>query len=238
MDTDDTHVEMTSDEDGATHVSVEPKVEEETPDLSGEEEIVPLSDEEQDDILANEPEDDLDDLDFEEEPFDDELGAEEDEFAEEEPEEEGEEEEELPEESLKGSDGDTLIEEFDEVAFNDLCESYLRKVYDNVNTFETVSVKDNKDEFVVEGLIKYKNGKEAKSTFVFTEANETKTGKIVMEGYNKTFSNSPKTFKVKGIIDNNNYISEALAYKYTASSINESNEVEVTKVQGKVKRLK
>lgn len=238
MDTDDTHVEMTSDEDGATHVSVEPKVEEEIPDLNGEEEIVPLSDEEQDNILANEPEDDLDDLDFEEEPFDDELGAEEDEFAEEEPEEEGEEEEELPEESLKGSDGDTLIEEFDEVAFNDLCESYLRKVYDNVNTFETVSVKDNKDEFVVEGLIKYKNGKEAKSTFVFTEANETKTGKVVMEGYNKTFSNSPKTFKVKGIIDNNNYISEALAYKYTASSINESNEVEVTKVQGKVKRLK
>lgn len=240
MDTDDTHVEMTSTEDGGATVSVEPKVDEPA-DFGGEEEIVPLSDEEQDDILANEPEDDLDDfadLDFEEEPAEepvgDELGAEEDEFAEEEPEEE-EEEEELPEESLKGSDEDTLIEEFDEVAFNDLCESYLRKVYENVNTFEATRVVDNGSEFVVEGLIKYKNGKTAKSTFKFNEAHETKSGKIVMEGFNETFSRQPKSFKIKGTLENKHYVSEAMAYKYTVRNINEG-KIERTKVQGRVKR--
>ena len=235
MDTDDTHVEMSSTEEGGATVSVEPKVDEPA-DLDGEEEIVPLSDEEQDDILANEPEDDLDDfadLDFEEEPAEEPVG---DELGdEEEPEDEEEEEEELPEESLKGSDEDTLIEEFDEVAFNDLCESYLRKVYENVNTFEATRVVDNGSEFVVEGLIKYKNGKTAKSIFRFNEAHETKSGKIVMEGFNETFSKQPKSFKIKGTLENKHYVSEAMAYKYTVRNINEG-KIERTKVQGRVKR--
>ena len=234
MDTDDTHVEMSSTEEGGATVSVEPKVDEPA-DLDGEEEIVPLSDEEQDDILANEPEDDLDDfadLDFEEEPAEEPVG---DELGDEEEPEDEEEEEELPEESLKGSDEDTLIEEFDEVAFNDLCESYLRKVYENVNTFEATRVVDNGSEFIVEGLIKYKNGKTAKSIFRFNEAHETKSGKIVMEGFNETFSKQPKSFKIKGTLENKHYVSEAMAYKYTVRNINEG-KIERTKVQGRVKR--
>ena len=56
-----------------------------------------------------------------------------------------EEEEELPEESLKATgkavneevEGETDIDDFDEESFEDLAESYLRRVYENVNTFKT-----------------------------------------------------------------------------------------------------
>jgi len=284
MDTDDTHVEMTSTEDGGATVTVEPK--DEFPeddaanlgpgfegpgfeDLGGEEEIVPLSSEEQDDILDNEPEgeeeagdldmDDLGDLDFEEEePA--------------EGEEEEDEEEELPEESLKSNSGekineseefeedaddyflvpgdksvgealdkgeptadtDELIDDFDDDAFNDLAESFLRRVYDNVNTFITTAARDSGDKFIVEGIIKYKNDKMAKTSFVFTEANETRSGKIVLEGYNETFSKQPKSFKIRGKLDNHNYIAESMLYHYTVRSLNEG-KVERTKVQGRVK---
>lgn len=253
LDTDDTHVEVNSDEEG-THVDVSPKSADEFGDdldfggdeFGGEgEEIVPLSDEEQGEILDNTDEEEpIDDLGLE-----DELGGEE-EFgdeelpAEEEPEEE--EEEELPAESLRSpkktpikeeveDEDDIDIDEFDECAFNDVCESYLRKVYENVNTFKTVAVKDTGDKIVVEGIIRFKNKKAMKSTFVFTEAKEMKSGKVVLEGYNKTFSSKAKSFKIKGSLTKNHYVTESLAYNYTVRSLNESKQIERTKVAGRVK---
>ena len=248
MDTDDTHVEMTSTEDGGATVTVTPKDnmssdlgefdDTELPLDDGDEEIVPLSDEEQEDILANEPEGAEDEFDFDE--FEDEF---EEEPIEGEEGEEETEEEEIPEESLKGSNKSSIneeveddidIDEFDEATFDDLAESYLRKVYENVNTFETTSIKDSGEQLVVEGVIKFKNNKTKASKFVFTEANETKTGKVILEGYNETFSKEPKSFKVKGSLKNNNYVAEAMNYKYTVRNLNEG-KVERTKVQGKVR---
>ena len=221
VDTDDTHLDMTTNEDGGVDIHT-------SPIDKGAEEIVPLSDEEQDEILANEPEGEedefpLDDLDFEMEP-------EEGEFEEEPLEGEEEEEEEIAEESWD-------INDFDEHNFNDLCESYLRKVYENVNTFETTAIRDQDDQLVVEGIIKFKNDKQMKSSFVFTEANETKSGRIVLEGYNATFSNQPKSFKVKGSLKNNNYIAESMSYNYTVKNLVEG-QTEKSKVFGRVRVVK
>lgn len=237
LDTDDTHVEVNSDEDG-THVDVSPKDEfEDDIDLGGEEEIVPLSDEEQDAILDNEPEDEEEFVDFE-------LGDEEEPLEDEE--EEEEEEEELPEESLKAPKRNLVkenkessidIDEFDERKFNDVCESYLRKVYENVNTFKTKSVRDFGNKLVVEGVIRFKNKKQMNSKFVFTEAKETRSGKVVLEGFNETFSKQPKAFKVKGVLRNNNYMTESMSYNYTVRSLNEG-KVERTKVSGRVRAIR
>ena len=259
MDTDDTHVEMNSTPDGGATVTVEPKMSDEFPPddadalgpgfESGEEEIVPLSDEEQEEILANEPEGEETDLEFEEEPLgDEELLADEEPLEGEEEVGEEEEEEELPEESLKttgkpvnedldAEDDGIDIDEFDEDKFNDLCESYLRKVYENVNTFNTTAIQDLGNKLIVEGTILFKNNKQMKSKFVFTEANETKSGKVVLAGYNETFSKQPKSFKLKGTLKDNHYVAESMAYRYTVKNLNEG-KTEKTKVLGKVKTKK
>lgn len=249
VDTEDTHLEMSTKEDGGVEIETTPLTEDEfelTDDTEAEveepeaEEIVPLTDKEQADILDNE-EETLDDIaaeDEEELPIPDEF----------EETEEEEEEEEIPEESLK-SKGNSVnegvdeeddeeesdIDDFDECAFNDLVESYLRRVYENVNTFKTTAIKDSGDTIVVEGIIKFKNNKAMKSSFVFTEATETKTGKVVLEGYNTTFSKAQKSFRVRGSLKNNNYVSESLSYNYTARNLTEG-KINRTKVCGRVKR--
>lgn len=256
VDTEDTHLEMSTKEDGGVEIETTPLVEDEFELTDDEaeveepeaEEIVPLTDEEQADIIDNE-EETLDDIAAEADSDMGELPAEgeeelpiPDEF------EETEEEEEIPEESLK-SKGESVnesvdeeddeensdINDFDECAFNDLVESYLRRVYENVNTFKTTTIKDSGDTVVVEGIIKFKNDKAMKSSFVFTEATETKTGKVVLEGYNTTFSKAPKSFRLRGSLKNNNYISESLSYNYTARNLTEG-KINRTKVCGRVKR--
>lgn len=258
VDTEDTHLEMSTKEDGGVEIETTPLTEDEfelTDDTEAEveepeaEEIVPLTDKEQADIIDNE-EETLDDIaaagEEEELPAEDEEELPiPDEFEETE---EEEEEEEIPEESLK-SKGNSVnegvdeeddeeesdIDDFDECAFNDLVESYLRRVYENVNTFKTTAIKDSGDTIVVEGIIKFKNNKAMKSSFVFTEATETKTGKVVLEGYNTTFSKAPKSFRVRGSLKNNNYVSESLSYNYTARNLTEG-KINRTKVCGRVKR--
>ena len=256
MDTDDTHVEMNSTPDGGATVTVEPKVMDDFPaddadtlgpGFVGDEEIVPLSDEEQDEIMANEPEGEEDE--FADEFGEDELDLEGEPLVdEEEPEAEGEEEEEEeeeePEESFTSNNGEPInesvegedaeIEDFDEENFDDLAESYLRKVYDNVKTFTTTSIKDRGDEFLIEGIITFKSDKQMRSSFIFTEANETKSGKIIFEGYNETFSKAPKSFKLKGTLKDKKYVAESMIYNYTTKNLNEGNG-EKTKVSGRVR---
>ena len=98
-----------------------------------------------------------------------------------------------------------------------------------------MAVKDTGDKIFVEGIIRFKNKKAMKSTFVFTEAKEMKSGKVVLEGYNKTFSSKAKSFKIKGSLTENHYVTESLAYNYTVRSLNESKQIERTKVSGRVR---
>ena len=202
LDTEDTHMEMTSDENGKVTVSTEPLGASEEP-MEGEM-IAPLDSEEQADIEANSAEDDL---------------AAEDELSLEEPvEDEGE------------------FDEFDEESFDEMGESYMRKVYENVDSFKTTNVSEHNDQLIVEGVIKFSSGKEKNTKFIFENAKQTKRGKIVLEGINNTFSNTKKSFILKGSVNNKKYISESMIYSYKTKQLNESNESEVIKVHGRVKR--
>ena len=128
------------------------------------------------------------------------------------------------------------IDEFDEESFDDIGESYLHRVYENVNSFKTTGVTLNKGQLVVEGLIKFNSGKEKKTSFVFEGFKNTKRGKVVTEGKNETFSKSNKAFVLKGTLSDKKFISESLIYNYTAKTINESNESEATRVYGRAVR--
>lgn len=111
---------------------------------------------------------------------------------------------------------DVDIDEFSEEEFDELGESYLKRVYENVNSFKTSSVKLNKDNLIVEGIIGFKSGKNKKTSFVFESKDITKKGKVRFIGENLQLSKGKKCFTLKGSIDNNKFIAESLNYNYRA----------------------
>ena len=131
---------------------------------------------------------------------------------------------------------DTLldVDDFDEESFDELGEAYLRKVYENVDSFITESVTGQNGKLIVEGLITFTSGNKKHTSFVFESAQRTKRGKVVFEGMNKTFSNSAKAFSLKGNLDNKHFVSESMIYNYNTKILNESNEAETAKVYGRV----
>lgn len=191
LDTEDTHMEMTSDENGKVTVVTEPRKEvEEVIDVE-DEMIAPLTDEEKVEIENNEE--------VVDEPVEDEFE----------------------------------IDEFEEETFNELGESFLKRVYENVNSFKTSSVAYKKGQLVVEGLIKFNSGKEKSTSFIFEKFKNTKRNKVVVTGLNETFSKSKSAFMLKGDLKNKRFVSESLIYNYSTHSLNESNKQEAVKVYGR-----
>lgn len=125
------------------------------------------------------------------------------------------------------------IDDFDEESFDEIGESYLHRVYENVNSFNTTGVRYEKGKLTVEGLIKFNSGKEKNTEFVFENFRLTKRGKIMTEGMNDTFSKSSKAFILKGILADKRFVSESLTYSYNVRQLNESNESEVIRVYGR-----
>jgi len=194
------------------------------------ESVVPLSDEEQAALEANSEEPVEDEL-AAEEPTEEEVpeeGTEESTEEEEAPAEEEEEEQEVAEESLN-------IYDFADGKFNSLVEQFMSKVYNNIKTFTTTNVKDLSESFSVTGEIKFKSGATQKSNFVFEDAYFSKSGKLVMEGYNTTFSGKRNAFKITGKLEEGKYTVNSMIYDYTATQLNESNKNETVKIYGRVK---
>ena len=134
------------------------------------------------------------------------------------------------------AEDDLDIDEFDEESFDEIGESYLHRVYENVNSFKTTSVTTNHGKLVIEGLIKFNSGKEKKTSFVFENFKTTKRGKLLSEGKNETFSKSNKAFLLKGAVADKKFVAESMTYNYTAKTINESNKSDIVRVYGRATR--
>lgn len=145
-------------------------------------------------------------------------------------------EDELPVEDEAPAEDDLDIDEFDEESFDEIGESYLHRVYENVNSFKTTSVTTNHGKLVIEGLIKFNSGKEKKTSFVFENFKTTKRGKLLSEGKNETFSKSNRAFLLKGVVADKKFVAESMTYNYTAKTINESNKSDVVRVYGRATR--
>lgn len=228
LDTEDQHLEMQAGDDGRVTVTTEPvenanedwqepggELLDEPEDAeAGAEEIVPLEPEEEAEIEANEPEE------VEGEEPVEEVGEEE--VAEEEP---AEDEEELD------------IEDFDEESFDEMGESYMRKVYGNISNYKTTKINESNNSIIIEGLITFESGKTKPTRFVFENASLSKRGKLVLEGYNKTFTKASKAFMVRGSLTEKKYIPESLIYNYKVKQLNEStNSDETVRVYGRIKK--
>ena len=186
LTTDDTHLELNTDENGNTTLTTGPV----TSDLSDSDEVLtPLSDETKTDIENNDidnPEDDI----------------------------------------------DVDVDEFDEDSFDDLGESYFRKIYENVNRYKTTKVTSKGNSLVVEGLLKFKSGKTKKTSFIFEAKDYMRNGKARFIGENLQLTKGKKSFIVDGIIKDKKFISESFKYNYKASD-NAGNKRDV---RGSIKR--
>ena len=210
IDTEDETMTMTTKEDGGVVIETSPK--EEFEETFGEEESIEL--ENGDEMIAPLDPETEDELGITDEPEED-MGFD---FGEETPE--------SPEE-------DVDIDEFDEETFDGLGESYLRRCYENVNSFKTTNVICNENLLTVEGNIGFKSGNVKKTSFIF-EAKESNNGKYVFEGYNNEINIGKKAFRLNCSIDNKKIIPESLNYNYRSKNdLNES-----VKLHGTVKAPK
>lgn len=166
LNTDDTHMEMTSDENGKVTITTEPVGNEKTDE---NETIAPVEPEVQNEIKSN---------------------------------------------VAEGEEIDIDVDEFDEESFDELGEGYLKKVYENVDSFKTSKVSYNDNTLVLEGVIKFNSGKSKKTTFLFENKQITKKGKVRFIGENKEIARGKKSFTITGRIDNKKFLSESFNYNY------------------------
>lgn len=201
--TDDSHMTMTSDEDGKVTVTTEPV----------------------NDIVEDEfVEDEIDNSEEMLAPVDDETVAEiKDEVVD-----EPLEDEEPAEDEVEDID----IDEFDEEGFDELGESYLKKVYENVNSFKTTGIKEIKNKLCIEGLINFKSGNTKKTSFLFEAKDVDSKGKIRFIGENKEITRGKKSFTVAGRMRGKKFMCESLNYNYRAKD----EKGKSTRLYGTIKR--
>ena len=132
----------------------------------------------------------------------------------------------------ENDDIDIDFDEFDEESFDELGESYLKKVYENVNSFKTQKVEQKDNKLIIEGLIKFNSGKEKKTSFIFEAKDATKKGKVRFIGENLQLTKGKNAFTLKGNINEGKLITESFNYNYRAKNA----EGKSTRIYGTVKR--
>lgn len=118
-----------------------------------------------------------------------------------------------------------VLEDINEQKFDSLINQYLVSTYNNVASYETIkgSVNDDNNTLVLEGVIKYKSGKERPTTFKFEAKSVTKSGRYRFVGINETFTKSRNAFSLFGRIDDNGCLTcESIRYSYGVKVLNEN----------------
>lgn len=107
------------------------------------------------------------------------------------------------------------VEDFDSDSFDELGESYLKSVYENVSSYKTTDVSSKGNTLVVEGLIKFNSGKMKPTKFVFEASTATKSNKLRFIGENKQITRGRKAFTITGKLnENKSFITERFNYNY------------------------
>lgn len=196
VETDSDTINVKPSENGAVTVEAQPKDSGNPEDAT----IVPVSDEVKAEIESNsEPEEEEVESEEEEET---EEGASEDETGE--------------EDEVDTNEEDVEVSDLDEETFDELGESYLKNVYNNVESFKTTKGYINEDKIKLEGMITFTSGKKAKTSFLFESSHVSNRGKYKFLGENLQITNRKKAFILTGNIKNGKLISESLSYNYNA----------------------
>lgn len=110
---------------------------------------------------------------------------------------------------------DIDVEEIDQDSFDELGESYLKRVYENVNSFKTINGKIDGNKIILEGLIKFNSGKKAKTSFILEAKEITKRGNARFIGMNEGISKNRKAYLITGKIKDKKLMLENFNFNYT-----------------------
>lgn len=127
---------------------------------------------------------------------------------------------------------DVPMEEIDEESINQVSESYLKNVYENINSFKTTSVRERDNKLVVEGIINFNSGNNKKTSFIYEASEAFNDGTLKFIGENAQISRGKKTFTLTGKINENKFIAESLNYNYRTKAQDGTS----TRVYGTIKR--
>ena len=111
---------------------------------------------------------------------------------------------------------DIDVSDFSEEEFDELGESYLKKIYENVESYKTSNVYNHKNSIIVEGTIKFTSGNEKKTSFIFESKDVDKNGRIRFIGENAQITRGKKAFTVSGKVNEGKFIAESFKYNYRA----------------------
>lgn len=118
------------------------------------------------------------------------------------------------EEPVEGEEMDVNLDEFDEDSFDELGESYFKRIYENVDGYTTTAIKERGNQLIVEGTIKFNSGNLKKTSFVFEALDIDKNGRARFVGDNVQITDGKKAFTVTGSVKGNKFITESLNYNY------------------------
>lgn len=128
---------------------------------------------------------------------------------------------------------DFIADDFDEESFDELGEAYLKKVYENVNSFKTTNVSSCGKKLAVEGLITFKSGNTKSTNFIFEQKAQNKNGSYRLIGENKQISRGKKSFILQGNVKDKQFICESLNYNYLGKNDGDTKSV---RLYGTVRR--
>lgn len=188
--TDDQHMEMTSDDSGKVSIVTEPIQDQVDADS---EMIVPVSAETESDIIENNEESSLEDAPIEDTSVED-----------------------TPDNSFEDVD----FEDIDETTMDELGESYLKRVYENVDSFKTANVFSTENGIIVEGVIGFTSGSKKTTKFLFESADMNDNGQVRFIGTNKHLTESQDAYSLVGHIENKKLFVESLKYNYRTPDSN------------------
>ena len=120
------------------------------------------------------------------------------------------------EEPIEDEFSDVELDEFDDETFDGLGEGYLKKVYENVQSYKTTDCSMKDDKIMLEGVITFNSGAKKKTSFIFEAKDFTKSGKYRFIGENTQLTRGKKAFTLKGRIDEGKFITESFNYNYKA----------------------
>lgn len=114
----------------------------------------------------------------------------------------------------------------------ELGESFLKSVYNNINSFKATNVSKKGNSFIVEGVINFKSGAKKPTKFSFSKNGVSKTGKVKYIGENLGITTNKKAFTLTGKRNSGKVMFESLTYNYGAKSSSGN----VKRVYGRVQR--
>lgn len=113
-----------------------------------------------------------------------------------------------------GEDIEFDFDEVDEEGMDELGESYLKNIYENVQSFHTTRISTDDSRMIVEGVITFRSGVKKITGFVFEAYSANSSGKVKFVGTNEHFSSDKRAFALTATVSNNKLLPESLSYNY------------------------